>query len=92
MKNAVPTAFILWGIDTNDWRYKDLNYLVNHVLENAKDGDIVLFHDTYKTSIEAIKKLLPELYVRGFQAVTVSKLAEEKRVKLENNKIYRSIY
>ena len=92
VKNALPTSFILWDIDTNDWRYKDLDYLVNHVLENAEDGDIVLFHDTYKTSIEAVRKLLPELYAKGFQAVTVTDLANAKGVTLENNKIYRSIY
>lgn len=82
---------ILWEVDTNDWRYKDVDYLVNHVLDYGKDGSIVLFHDTYETSIAAIKRLLPELYVRGYQVVTVSQLAEAKGFSLENMQIYRSI-
>ena len=82
---------VLWEVDTNDWRYKDVDYLVNHVLTYVQDGSIVLFHDTYDTTIEAIKILAPQLYANGFQLVTVSKLAEAKNISLENADIYRYI-
>ncbi len=86
--NSIPYAFVLWDIDTNDWRYKDSDLLVKHVLENVKDGDIILFHDTYLTSALTIEKLLPELYIKGFQVVNVSALAKLKNLPIEANKVY----
>lgn len=48
-------------------------------------------HDLYDTTIEAVEKVLPELYVRGFQVVSVSELAKIKGQTLEPKKVYRSI-
>ena len=89
IKEALDASFILWNIDTMDWRHKNCDYLVNYVLEKAEDGNIILFHDIHKTSVDAIEKLLPELYVNGYQVVTVSKLAEVTDTKLEYHKSYR---
>ncbi|MEG1288319.1 MAG: polysaccharide deacetylase family protein [Bacilli bacterium] len=91
VKNAMDTPFILWDVDTNDWRYKDVPYLVKHVDEYGKDGDIVLFHDLYQTSLDAIKELLPILYAKGYQVVSVSKLAEIKGKTLDSHMVYRSL-
>ena len=89
IKDTLDASFILWNIDTMDWRHKNSDYLVNYVLEKAEDGNIILFHDIHKTSVDAIEKLLPELYVNGYQVVTVSKLAEITGTKLEHHKSYR---
>ena len=45
------------------------------MLEQAKDGDIILMHDLYETTADASEVLIPELVNRGFQLVTVSELA-----------------
>lgn len=89
IKESLDASFILWNIDTLDWRHKNSTYLTNYVLEKIEDGNIVLFHDIHKTSVEAIEKLLPELYVNGYEVVTISKLAEITNTKLENHKTYR---
>lgn len=91
VKHSLDNAFILWSVDTNDWLYKDKNHIVNHILENAKDGDIILMHDLYDFTKEAVLEVLPELYLRGYQVVSVSELAEIKGIKLESHKAYRSI-
>lgn len=89
VKQALDTPFILWDIDTNDWRYRDSEYLYQYVLDNIKDGDIILFHDSYESSIEAIKKLLPKLYTMDYQVVTVSTLANIKGEELITHGVYR---
>ena len=89
IKNSLDAPFILWDIDTLDWKYKDSTYLVNYVLDNLKNGNIVLFHDIHKTSVEAIDKLLPLLYVNGYQMVTISSLAKLTNTNLENHKSYK---
>ena len=88
-RSPADASFILWNIDTLDWKNKDSDYLTDYVLKEVNDGNIILFHDIHKTSIDAINKLLPLLYVNGYQVVTVSKLAEVTDTKLEYHKSYR---
>lgn len=90
VKNALDASFILWSVDTEDWRYKDTDYLLNYTLENIGEGDIVLFHDIHKTSVDVIEILLPYLYVQGYQVVTVSELASYFNVALESHTSYRN--
>lgn len=89
-KNLIPTSFILWSLDTNDWRYRNKNYLINYVLNNVQDGDIILFHDSYQSTVAAVNELLPLLYSKGYQIMSVSELFNLKGLNIENNKIYHN--
>ena len=89
IKESLDTTFILWNIDTEDWRHKDVEYLTNYVMDNVFEGAIILFHDIHKTSVDTIEKLLPLLYVEGYQLVTVSDLANINGQTLELHKSYR---
>lgn len=91
VKNALDTVFVTWSIDTEDWRYKDVEHIKSEILNKATDGDIILLHDIYKTSVEAIREVLPLLYEEGYQVVSVSELANLKGRTLEKNNIYRKI-
>ena len=84
------TSVILWSLDTLDWKIRNSDYIVNTVLNNISDGDIVLFHDSYNTTIDAVEKLLPILYKKGYQIVSVSALAKLKNTTLNNNQVYHS--
>lgn len=66
-----------WHQDTNDWKSPGVNKIVNKVLNNARNGDIVLMHDYNPGSLQTVKALetiLYELDKRGFEFVTVSEL------------------
>lgn len=84
------TSVILWSLDTLDWKIRNSDYIVNTVLNNISDGDIVLFHDSYNTTIDAVERLLPILYKKGYQIVSVSALAKLKNTTLNNNQVYHS--
>ena len=89
IKEELDSSFILWSVDTEDWRHKDSEYLLNYVLENIYAGAIILFHDIHTSSVDAMAKILPYLYVEGYQVVTVSDLAKNYNVTLEPHKAYR---
>ena len=89
IKNALDASFIFWNVDTEDWRHKEIDYLLDYTLDTINAGDIVLFHDIHESSIDAIEKILPYLYVEGYQVVTVSELAKEYNTTLEPHKVYR---
>jgi len=82
---------ILWNIDTLDWQKRDAEYVKNHILQNITDGDIVLMHSLYPTTLEAVRGVLPELYKRGYQVVSVSELAKLKGKDIVLGKTYGKI-
>lgn len=66
-----------WHQDTRDWSDPGVKKIVDKVLNNARNGDIVLFHDyggNRKQTLQALEQILPELKNRGYQFVTVSEL------------------
>ncbi|WP_442603238.1 polysaccharide deacetylase family protein [Paenibacillus sp. KN14-4R] len=77
-RNGYNIVLWSWHQDTLDWRSPGVDYIVNKVLNNARNGDIVLLHDHVEkrgtNTIQALKKILPELKSRGYQIVTVSEL------------------
>ena len=91
IKETLDTTFITWNVDTEDWLHRDKDYIVNHILEHVSDGDIVLMHDVYETTIDAVEEVLPKLYAAGYQVVSVSELAELKGRTLEKHSLYRSL-
>lgn len=88
-RDSLPYKIITWNIDTKDWLHRDSVYVSNYVLENAKDGAIILMHDIHKTSADAVKIIVPELISNGYKLVTVSELANIKGINLEDGKIYK---
>lgn len=90
VRETVDKPMICWSVDTEDWKSRNTKKIVNHVLENVKDGDIILFHDLYDTTAAAIEELVPELTKQGYQIVTVSEMFKAKNIALEPGKVYYS--
>lgn len=69
---------VLWNIDPKDWLLRDSKKIYNNVISNACDGCIVIFHDIYPETIDAIKMILPKLTEMNYSVVNISKLMEIK--------------
>ncbi len=79
VEEAVEVPLILWDVDSDDYKEKDVNVIKNNVLSNVKDGSIVVFHDDNKNTVKALSEIIDELQSRGFQLVTVSQIIEYKK-------------
>lgn len=66
---------VFWNVDPRDWETLNAQSTVEHVLEKAKDGCIVIMHDRYEPTADAVERLIPELASRGFALLTVDELA-----------------
>lgn len=87
MRKHINVPMIYWSVDTEDWKSRN----PKSVLEECKviqDGDIVLMHDLYPSTAEAVKKLVPKLIKQGYQLVTVDELFHYKGIKMEAGKVY----
>jgi peptidoglycan/xylan/chitin deacetylase (PgdA/CDA1 family) len=69
---GMPT--VLWNIDTLDWKYKDADRVANEILNGASNGNIILVHEIYKTTLEGIKKAVDKLVAKGVRFVTSTTL------------------
>ena len=66
---------VLWSIDTFDYPPgTTADTIVQRVLAALRPGSIILMHEIYPQSIEAVRRLLPILKARRLRAVTVSEL------------------
>ena len=83
---------IQWNVDTLDWKTRNADKTVAAVLNHVKDGDIILMHELYGATGDAVARIVPELHKRGFQMVTVSQMAAAKGRSLEAGKLYSSFH
>jgi len=90
MKEKVDLEIILWNVDTMDWKYKSVNKIVSRATKNLKDGNIILMHDTYKRTLEAVKKIVPILKKNNYTCVTISEMNEINFIRKLKNEKWRS--
>ena len=88
VKSTVGTPMILWSIDTLDWKTQDVESTVEEVMNNVKDGSIILMHDIFSTSVDAAEILIPQLIEEGYQLVTVHELASLHQTELSTGVTY----
>ena len=67
-----------WSLDTQDWKYRDADKVYNTVIKNVKDGDIILMHEIYGSTADAVEKMVPKLIKKGYQLVTCEELVLAK--------------
>ena len=82
------TPLLYWSVDTKDWSLLDADRVTEAIVENAKDGDIVLLHDAYATSVDAALRAIDRLSGRGCEFVTVAELFERMGIEPEPGCFY----
>lgn len=84
LRKKINMDIVLWNVDTKDWKLKNSEKIAKKALSDIKDGKTVLMHDIYKTTVGALKIILPELKKQGYQIVTVSELKEIEKLRSES--------
>ncbi|MBS6194703.1 MAG: polysaccharide deacetylase family protein [Clostridiales bacterium] len=68
---------VMWNVDSLDWKLQNTDAVVKRVLEQAEDGDVILMHDGYETSVEAAFQIVDALKKKGFTFVTADRMIAE---------------
>lgn len=72
---SAPMITVCWGnYDTRDWQCRNVDKMVKMIVDNTHDGDIILLHDNYKTSVDTALRAMDILAEKGFRFVTVDEL------------------
>lgn len=83
VKELAPAPLINWTIDTLDWTKISEDAIYESVMSSLFSGAIVLMHDGYPATVDALKRLLPDLKALGYQVVSVSALAKAHHIPLK---------
>lgn len=82
--------FIHWSDSTYDWLKEDADYIYKRIMSEARDGAIILMHDTRQATVQAALRAIPELQEQGFELVRVDELLSRNGDKLRMGTPYRS--
>lgn len=90
VKANVGMPMALWSVDSRDWDYRNADKDYQTVMDNVFDGSIVLMHDLYPATADAVARLIPELAKQGYKFVTFSELMKIRGVDVEPGEKYFS--
>ena len=91
-------SVIMWNVDSEDWKNKyksgdtdaeaavKVNIIVENVMSQVSDGSIILMHDIYQSTVDAVVKILERLDAEGYEVVTVSELLGETQAGVKYSK------
>ena len=55
---------VLWSVDPLDWTTENVDEIVSKVVTEVEEGDIILLHDCYASSVEAALRIVDILQKR----------------------------
>ena len=89
VRETVKHPLINWCVDSLEWKTRDTDKILDEIYKTKDfDGKIIIMHAIYDATVEAVKKLVPDLIEKGYELVTISEMAEYKGYQLENGKVY----
>jgi len=81
-------ALITWNVDPLDWETRDADLVYAAIMHDVRNGTIILSHDLYGSTADAMTRVIPALLAEGYQLVTVSELLYHKYGTLEAGRVY----
>ncbi len=77
-----------WDVDSEDWKSQDPDMIYDKVMSDVRDGSIILMHDIYNSTAEAVARIVPALIDEGYMITTVSELFRLKGIEPEPHHMY----
>ena len=84
-------GILMWSIDPRDWdmRNRSAEDLYRDIMRQARDGAIIVLHDIFLTTAQAMEWVIPSLVEQGFALVTASELIYHFYGGVEPGQVFR---
>lgn len=71
-------TLVMWSIDSNDSNIEGGQKLRDHLAnKKIQPGDIILFHEDYNHTVEALSDIIQDLKSKGFGFATISEILKK---------------
>ena len=74
IRNSLDLSFIMWNVDSLDWKSKNESAILTEIQRQTTDGSIILLHDIHQTSVNSLPRVIEYLQGQGYSFVTVSEM------------------
>ncbi|MDR3304960.1 MAG: polysaccharide deacetylase family protein [Clostridiales Family XIII bacterium] len=81
-------SLVNWSVDTRDWESRNADAVYANIMKDARNGSIILCHDLYESTANAVARAIPELAAQGYQLVTVEELLRASGTPIEPGAVY----
>ncbi|WP_327586223.1 polysaccharide deacetylase family protein [Nonomuraea sp. NBC_00507] len=81
-------SLVTWNVDTGDEQGAKAADIANRAVREAHPGAIILMHDTYQETVDAVPDILKRLRGKGYSFVTVPELYGSAG--MQAGRLYRS--
>ncbi len=88
VRSAINLPIILWSVDTLDWKSQNVDSIIATTKNQIHDGAIILMHDIYSTTVDAVPILIDTLRQDGYEFVTIPELTNIRGSNLTPGTIY----
>jgi peptidoglycan/xylan/chitin deacetylase (PgdA/CDA1 family) len=75
---------VQWDVDSLDWMDKTSLQIITRVLDRAKEGSIILFHNNADRILDVLPVVLERLKMRGFKCAKVSDVIYKENFYIDN--------
>ena len=89
-ESKLPIPIIQWSLDTYDYTGKNAKRIFYSIRDNVREYDIILCHDTWKYTNQAVPLFGEYLTQHGYMMVTLEELCVAQDFVPESNVIYWS--
>ena len=76
IRNSLDLSFIMWDVDSLDWKSKNETSILTEVQRQVRSGSIVLLHDIHGETVNALPKIIDYLKGQGYSFVTIPDLLD----------------
>ena len=78
IRNSLNLSFIMWDVDSLDWKSKNETAILTEVQRQVKNGSIILMHDIHAETVHALPKVIDYLKEQGYEFVTVPEMLHSR--------------
>jgi len=82
---------ICWNVDSIDFIYQKKEMVEHRLLNTIVNDSIVLLHDVYESTVDAIESCIPQLKEQGFRFVDLKTMFDIRGMEMHNNHIYKCV-
>ena len=78
IRNSLDLSFIMWDVDSLDWKSKNEASILTEIQREVKNGSIILMHDIHVETVNALPKVIDYLKEQGYEFVTVPEMLHSR--------------
>lgn len=85
---GLPIVLMGWTVDSRDWESRDARAILAEVQKASFDGAVILMHDIYDTTVDAVAPTIDWLRKQGYEFVTIEEMVQARGRELEPGILY----